>query len=133
MLQAASEVTVIDGAGYDPAHRQANARLLVERDSRRIAEIAELLCDTVPGATGMDWMEWPEVSFVFLSGRRVLRELGLLSRADHVRDAEYPDLPLCRPLAVDDWLRAAGVHLRHPPARREPAVDHPIRKPRDAV
>jgi hypothetical protein len=81
----------------------------------------------------MDWMEWPEVSFVFLSGRRVLRELGLLSRADHVRDAEYPDLPLCRALAVDDWLRAAGVHLRHPPARRESAVDHPIRKPRDAV
>ncbi|MGW5195162.1 hypothetical protein ACWEOO_38320 [Kribbella sp. NPDC004138] len=125
LLSAASQVVVIRGRSCDDAtravvkkrkHRSAEDRaLLVERDQTAISEIAELLSDTIPGAPPMDWMEWPQVSLVFIAEGRVLREVGLLSKASHVRDVEFHDLPLRNPLAVDAWLRCRGVELPSPP------------------
>lgn len=125
LLTAASDVIVIRGGGYDPSpgarikkrRQRTNSELalLVEREPGAIEEIAELLTRTVPGATPMDWMEWQQISFVFLAGGRVLREIGLLSGAAHVRDVEFHDLPLVDPASIDQWLLARGVEMPYPP------------------
>lgn len=65
----------------------------------------------------MDWMEWQQISLVFVAGGRVLREIGLLAGASYVRDAEFHDLPLADPASVDRWLLARGVEMPYPPER----------------
>jgi hypothetical protein len=127
-LAAVTRVLAADGASYDEVleeqRRKRRSRrpngprvLLDEQDPESVRAIVEILSNTVPGAAGMDWMEWHQLLFVLMEGDRVVREIGVLGGAAWTRDAEFHDLPLVDPKALDSWLLARGIDLPHPPDR----------------
>ena len=108
-LALASSVVVVRGAGFNPKKRADTERLAVETSLDAIPALARLLCDVFPG-TDAAWMEWPTVSFAFVSEHGVLGEIGLLSDGRWARHVDV-DLELQDPIAVQSWLQARGIHL----------------------
>jgi len=127
-LAKATRALVVVGPSYDDVlaeqRRKRRSRsadgprvLLDEQDLDGVRALVSILSDTVPGAAGMDWMEWHQLLIVLLDRDQVVREIGVLGRAGWTRDAEHHDLPLVNPEALDAWLLARGVDLPNPPDR----------------
>ena len=82
-LSSATTLLVIAGTGYNPQRRRDNRVLHSEPSPDAIARIGVLL--TTLGDGARDWMEWPAVSLVFIEGKAVLAEYGVLSGCTWVR------------------------------------------------
>lgn len=110
LLATADQVVVISGAGYNTKDRSKNERLCEERSSAAINELAGVLTHFQPGEP-MDWMEWPQMSVVFLKDRQMLAEFGLLSGASWVRTPAAFDRKVRDPERLRGWLSDRGVDV----------------------
>jgi hypothetical protein len=120
-LHSSTQVVVLQGSGFSDwfigwretkrSRRGSDRRLAIVTAPEEIRLLADLLTDTVPGAASIDWLERPTLSFAFLSGDLVLREIGLLSDAVWVREADAGYLPLVSPSEVAAWLVASNIDL----------------------
>jgi hypothetical protein len=108
-LTQASSVVVIRGTGFNPKKRSDSERLAVEKDPGEIRALTDLLCDVIPGSAAA-WMEWPAVSFAFISEKGLLEEIGLLSSGRWVRHPDV-DLEIRDPAALGSWLGTRGIQL----------------------
>lgn len=110
-LEAASEVVVVPGSGYNPRRRKDSPRLATESSAAEIRLIASLLTDVVPSIGEVAWMEYPTASIAFVRGSEVLAEFGLIGRGEWVRGGPIGDQLLAEPTRVAAWLAARGIDL----------------------
>jgi hypothetical protein len=83
-LRAATDLIVIAGTGYNPRRRQENRVVHRERGTDVITRLADVLTNL--GDQERHWMEWPELSLVFLRDGLVLAEYGVLRGGSWVGD-----------------------------------------------
>lgn len=105
-LGSAAALLVVAGSGYDPRRRRDNHVLHTESSADVIARVAGALREL--GGEAHAWMETPAVSLVFLEGRTVLGEYGVLSGRAWIRTPADGDRALRSPV-VGAWLDAVGV------------------------
>lgn len=103
----ASTLVVIAGSGYNAQRRQDNTVLHTERDPTVIGRVADLLATR--GGESHAWMEWPRVSLVFLDGRAVIAEYGVLGGARWVRTSLDGDREIEKSAELGAWLVEVGA------------------------
>ncbi|RMI03310.1 hypothetical protein EBM89_19880 [Cellulomonas triticagri] len=99
----ATEVRVVRGQGYDPRHRHAVPVLHVERDRERVQAIIRAMDVLAPWQPSA-WMQEPEQSLVFLSGRDLRLEVGLIGGL-WLRVPDLEELRIADPASLASLLR----------------------------
>ena len=105
-LGSATDLVVIAGVGYNPRRRKDNHVLHRERQSDVITQLAGLVTDL--GDEVLAWMEWPQVSLVFLNDGLLLAEYGVLSGGGWVRTPYDGDRAVVQAEEFGAWLDAVG-------------------------